>query len=84
MKYIEVERKKHDDYYFQRADNCKCSGLGGTDFEECMYCYLKSKKLVDFLKENVEDFWDERHVKGVTKSGWRKRIKKGQKVESIS
>lgn len=83
MKYIKQKRKNHDDYYYQRADRCKCSELAGTDFDECMYCAMKSKRLSDYLKENVEDFWDERHLRGLTKATWNKKIKEGLKVENI-
>lgn len=80
IKYLKKERNNHDDYYYLRAEDCKCEELKGTDFDECILCSVISSRLAKYLKENEEDFWDERHLRGVDKYGWKRRKKKGYKV----
>lgn len=84
MKYIKVERKNHDDYYYQRADRCTCDSLKGSDFDECMYCSLRANKIADYLRRNEEDFWDERHLRGTSKKSFKRRIREGHEVVTIS
>lgn len=77
-KYIKQERKKHNDYYFLKPSNCYCD----ENFE-CTNCYIASKKILRYLKENEEGFWKETSLRGKILKDWIKKIDEGKKLRDL-
>lgn len=78
-KYIKKEKEDHYNYYFVKPRGCTCNG--STSF--CIKCYIKSRDVIQHIKKNNDNFWNENNVISIELSSWEKKKEKGYEVVDI-
>lgn len=77
--YLKLGRKGHPIYYFAAPKDCKCDVVEN----QCMYCTLKERPILKYLKNEDDDFWNERKLKSIEKKRWMDKIKEGYTPKTI-